>query len=118
MQGMLDTLLPLHQNLESGPTTTREESFHGNYNKELEIAHDCLKTYVKLMKENNKPIPCGDGPPQSRTRNNKQLMNTEERFIVDAWDHYYLVFKRINQNLPHITGKHNIPIFYLIFYYN
>lgn len=46
ISGMLDILLPLHEEMERGANTNLEAEFLSNYGKDLERAHGCLKELV------------------------------------------------------------------------
>ena len=77
VEGMLSTLLPLHEMMrKQGPTTLKEIAFVQAYGRELDEAHEwCLK-YKASRKEAE---------------------------LHQAWDLYYHVFKRINKQLPSLT---------------
>lgn len=77
VEGMLNTLLPLHEMMKKqGPTTLKEIAFVQAYGRELDEAYDwCLK-YRSSHKEAE---------------------------LHQAWDLYYHVFKRINKQLPALT---------------
>ncbi|KAL4435039.1 hypothetical protein ABPG77_003864 [Micractinium sp. CCAP 211/92] len=77
VEGMLSTLLPLHEMMrKQGPTTLKEIAFVQAYGRELDEAYEwCLKY------------------KQSR----------KEAELHQAWDLYYHVFKRINKQLPSLT---------------
>ena len=77
VEGMLNTLLPLHEMMKKqGPTTLKEIAFVQAYGRELDEAHEwCLK-YKASRKEAE---------------------------LHQAWDLYYHVFKRINKQLPALT---------------
>ncbi|KAI3435635.1 hypothetical protein D9Q98_001694 [Chlorella vulgaris] len=77
VEGMLSTLLPLHEMMrKQGPTTLKEIAFVQAYGRELDEAHEwCLK--YKLSRK--------------------------EAELHQAWDLYYHVFKRINKQLPSLT---------------
>ncbi|GAB4815427.1 hypothetical protein N2152v2_002473, partial [Parachlorella kessleri] len=77
VEGMLATLLPLHEMMhKQGPTTLKEIAFVQAYGRELDEAYEwCLKY------------------KQSR----------KEAELHQAWDLYYHVFKRINKQLPSLT---------------
>eukprot|EP00899_Mesostigma_viride_P025256 jgi/Mesvir1/5915/Mv00684-RA.1 len=77
VQGMLDTLAPLHAMMETvGPETLKEIAFVQQYGRELQEAHEwCVK--FKL--------------------------SGKEAELNQAWDLYYNVFKRINKQLPSLT---------------
>lgn len=69
---MMNILRPLHEKIESGHTTMKEESFNQNYYRELKDAFDHCHEFT-------------------RTGNQKE--------ITQAWDLYYRVFKRISVQL-------------------
>ena len=77
VDGMLSTLLPLHEMMkERGATTLKEIAFMQAYGAELAEAYEwCLK-YKASRKEAE---------------------------LHQAWDLYYHVFKRINKQLPSLT---------------
>lgn len=77
VEGMLSTLLPLHEMMrKQGPTTLKEIAFVQAYGRELEEAYEwCLKYKV----------------------------SRKEAELHQAWDLYYHVFKRINKQLPSLT---------------
>ncbi|OQV15683.1 Target of rapamycin [Hypsibius exemplaris] len=77
VKGMLATLEPLHQLLDSGPQTLKETSFQQAYGRDLAEAHEWCKKY-------------------ERTGNLKELTH--------AWDLYYHVFRRISKQLPQLTS--------------
>ncbi|GIL44136.1 hypothetical protein Vafri_1666 [Volvox africanus] len=77
VEGMLNTLLPLHEMLaEAGPTTLKEIAFVQSYGRELSEAYDWLMKYKVSRKEAE---------------------------LHQAWDLYYHVFKRINKQLHSLT---------------
>ena len=76
IEGMLETLRPLHQMMERGPETLREVSFHQTYGRDLAEALEWCQNY-------------------QRTRNADDLNQ--------AWDLYYQVFKKISKQLPQMT---------------
>jgi FKBP12-rapamycin complex-associated protein len=102
VQGMLDVLLPLHEQLEKGPSTRREHDFIRSFGRDLGEAHALLKEYIRLARSNRGTIPtqggfndgsAPDGPNASR--------NAEAEFALrEVWDLYYTVFRRINKQLP------------------
>ncbi len=100
LQAMIETLEPLHEVMNQGPTTLREAAFVEAYKYELTRAYDCLQAYKLAMAERNLTIPI-----------KKPVYHTiqppppppEESHITQAWDFYYPVFKRINSQLPHIN---------------
>eukprot|EP01103_Thecamoeba_quadrilineata_P007525 TRINITY_DN17389_c0_g1_i1.p1 TRINITY_DN17389_c0_g1~~TRINITY_DN17389_c0_g1_i1.p1 ORF type:complete len:1008 (-),score=152.93 TRINITY_DN17389_c0_g1_i1:138-3029(-) len=76
VEGMLSTLLPLHSMVEGGPHTHKEASFTQAFGRELHQAMEYCKRYQRTGKETD--------------------MN-------QAWDIYYLVFRRLHKQLPQIT---------------
>lgn len=77
VHGMLAILEPLHQMVARGAQSLKEMSFQQAYGRDLQQAHDWCKHY-------------------QQTSNNKDL--------TQAWDLYYLVFKRIAKQLPLLTS--------------
>ena len=73
VQGMFDTLEPLHDLLERGPETLRETSFVQTHGRDLGEAREYVRRY--------------------RLKNDMNDLN-------QAWDIYYHVFKRITKQLP------------------
>ncbi|KAL6744723.1 hypothetical protein V8C86DRAFT_3167703 [Haematococcus lacustris] len=75
---MLQTLIPLHQELEhpEGPATLKEIAFINDYGRELSDAYEWL---------------------------NKYRVSRKEAELHQAWDLYYHVFKRINKQLHSLT---------------
>ncbi|KAJ3067743.1 phosphatidylinositol kinase- protein kinase tor1 [Podochytrium sp. JEL0797] len=76
IEGMFNTLEPLHQVLERGPETLREISFNQAFGRDLQDALDWCKKYKRTQNIND---------------------------LNPAWDLYYHVFRRINKQLPHLT---------------
>ncbi|CAE7461324.1 tor [Symbiodinium sp. KB8] len=73
---MLNALLPLHELMARGATTMRELAFQQAFGEQLTKAFNWLKRYQ------------------------------ETQHVADlnvAWDHYYSVYTRINNQLPSIT---------------
>ena len=79
-----------------------EEAFYNTYIAELQEAHECLKLYLRAMKDSGRNIPTSGAAPGPFRR--QTAMGSEEKFVVQAWDSYYNVFKRINQTLPQFTS--------------
>lgn len=77
IQGMLQTLEPLHEMLRKGPETLREISFIQSFGRDLSEARDWCEAY-KTTQE------IGD--------------------LNQAWDLYYGVFKRIARQLPQLMS--------------
>jgi phosphatidylinositol kinase/protein kinase (PI-3 family) len=78
--GMMRTLMPLHEMMQKGPETHREESFEQHFGRELGDAYTWLCKY-------------------SRCATNEERKQALDR----AWDMYYQVFRRINKQLPQLT---------------
>lgn len=76
IEAMLTTLEPLHAMMERGPETLREISFNQAFGHDLQEAHEWCKKYKKSLNIND---------------------------LNQAWDLYYLVFRRINKQLPQLT---------------
>lgn len=77
VQGMLNTLDPLHKQLDAGPQTLKEMSFSQAYGRFLNDAQEWCKKY-------------------------KQSKNPKD--LNQAWDDYYYVFKRISIQLPELIS--------------
>jgi len=105
VSGMLQVLFPLHQELDRGPSTRREQEFHATFGRDLAEAHNFVKEYVRLTTSNGGEIPTQGGCPQSN-RADAARQNEEaeaETALTRAWDLYYTVFRRINKQLPGLT---------------
>lgn len=77
VEGMLNTLFPLHEMMrKQGPTTLKEIAFVQAYGRELDEAFEWCQKYRASRKEAE---------------------------LHQAWDLYYHVFKRINKQLPSLT---------------
>ncbi|KAJ3083694.1 phosphatidylinositol kinase- protein kinase tor1, partial [Quaeritorhiza haematococci] len=76
VEGMFATLEPLHQMLERGPETLREISFNQAFGRDLQEALDWCKKYKRTLNQND---------------------------LNQAWDLYYIVFRKINRQLPQLT---------------
>ena len=98
IQGMLDTLLPLHQNIRLGAMTQRETAFISAYGADLNEAYNCIMEYINVMKMKNLPIPTQSIP------NRQGNLLPEDSLLHQAWDIYYSVFKRINTELATISS--------------
>ncbi|CAL9728832.1 serine/threonine-protein kinase Tor2p [Monosporozyma unispora] len=70
---MLNILAPLYETLNKGPETLREISFQNAYGHDLMIAKQLIEKYQDLG---------------------------EKRYIKEAWDIYYSIFRKISQTLP------------------
>ena len=73
VEGMLSTLDPLHTMLEKGPETLREMSFNQTFGRDLANARHYCEVYKTTQ---------------------------EKRDLHQAWDIYYMVFRRIQKQLP------------------
>lgn len=104
VSGMLDLLLPLHEQLEKGAETRREVEFIKVFGQDLAQAHQHLRDYVQLVTEGGGTIPTGPSsnahdPSGRQVRQNEEA----ETAMNKAWDIYYTVFRRINKQLPALT---------------
>lgn len=102
VSGMLDVLLPLHEQLSKGPTTRREIDFYESFGRDLSEAHAYIKEYMRLttsiptkggfigLNDEDQPLQGGHNPEA-------------EQALNDAWDRYYIVFRRINKQIPGLT---------------
>ena len=110
VSGMLDVLLPLHEQLEKGPITRREHDFYKSFGRDLAEAHAYVKEYIRLTTINGDVIPSGGFMPGGSSQNEPSGLsavrqNAEaETKLNQAWDLYYTVFRRINKQLPGLTS--------------
>jgi FKBP12-rapamycin complex-associated protein len=120
VKAMLETLVPLHQHLEAGPTTLREAAFQQAFGRELAQAYSCIKRYQDLLTRAGMPIPVTGGfvrpggsgqtahasAAASSTSSfpRQQSLADAEAALNQAWDLYYSVFRRINKQLPSLTS--------------
>lgn len=77
VNGMIETLEPLHGAIERGSTTLSERTFLDSYSNDLNQAHECIRRFQRTH---------------------------DQREIHQAWDLYHNVFKRIHAQLPNITS--------------
>lgn len=77
IEGMFQTLAPLHELLDKGPETLREISFTQTFGNDLREARDWCQNYRRSG-------DVGD--------------------LNSAWDLYYQVFRRIARQLPQLTS--------------
>ena len=77
IEGMFQTLGPLHELLERGPETLREISFAQAFGRDLKEAQDWCHQYETSRDVND---------------------------LNQAWDLYYQVFRRISRQLPQMTS--------------
>jgi len=92
--GMLELLLPLHENLERGAETERENEFLNVFGRDLGQAHFHIREYMRLT---GTTAPSGPGSVAAGQT------EEAETAINKAWDIYYTVFRRINKQLPSLT---------------
>lgn len=76
VEGMFAALEPLHKLLKQGPETLREVSFQQAYGRDLQEALEWCQKYTRSKKVSD---------------------------LNQAWDLYYLVFRRINKQLPQLS---------------
>ncbi len=100
--GMLELLLPLHENLEKGAETGREGEFIKSFGQDLAQAHLYIKDYMRLISATGLNAQGGATEFDSATR---LARHSEEAETVmnKIWDIYYTVFRRINKQLPALT---------------
>ncbi|KAI7879884.1 FAT-domain-containing protein [Lichtheimia hyalospora FSU 10163] len=77
VDAMFATLEPLHQMLDRGPETMREESFVQAFGRDLQEAQEWCRRYQETRDLNN---------------------------LNQAWELYYQVFRRISRQLPQLTS--------------
>ena len=107
IQGMLDVLLPLHRQLEAGPSTRRETQFAETFGRDLYEAHQCVQKYLKKMQSAGMKIPTEGSYPRNnngRTSGINGMQSDAEGFLDQAWDLYYTAFRKINKQLPGLTN--------------
>ena len=64
VSGMLQVLFRLHQELERGSSTRREQAFNTTFGRDLAEAHNFVKEYVRLATSNGGEIPIQGGCTQ------------------------------------------------------
>lgn len=101
--GMLDLLLPLHEQLERGPETRREIDFIKSFGQDLAQAHNHIKNYVRLVNPGGSNEPTVSQSAYDPTGRLARPNEEAETAINKAWDIYYTVFRRINKQLPSLT---------------
>lgn len=103
VKSMLEVLIPLHEQLEQGPTTLREVAFQQAFGRELSQAYECIKRYREaLAQTGHSPGPLVV-PAYGRGGPHHHVGGEAEAALNQAWDLYYAVFKRINKQLPQLT---------------
>ncbi|CAM9335390.1 unnamed protein product [Hapterophycus canaliculatus] len=89
---MMAIVVPLHEDIERGPTTAQEESFlQKSYGAELSQAWACIKKY-RVRAE------VGLANPDGARAHAAGLDHLNQ-----AWNYYYEVFRRINKHLPQMS---------------
>lgn len=108
VSGMLDLLLPLHEKLEKGAETQKENEFVKNFGRDLAEAHSYVKEYVRIVTIGGNGIPTqgGSDPTVAQYDQSGNLVRQSEEAesaMNKAWDIYYSVFRWINKQLPGLT---------------
>lgn len=103
VSGMLDLLLPLHEKIERGGETRREKEFLRSFGDDLAEAHAYAKDYVNILARNGVAVPSQGGAESSNQYDPSCSIPQAEIAMNKAWDIYYTVFRRINQQLPSLT---------------
>ena len=106
VNGMLEVLLPLHETLERGATTKREQDFYKAFGHDLIKAHSYVKEYIRLVTRDGGVIPTQGGfmpTNQPGGMANVRQKAEAEAALNHSWDLYYQVFRRINKQLPGLT---------------
>jgi FKBP12-rapamycin complex-associated protein len=100
--GMLELLLPLHENLEKGAETGCEGLFIKSFGQDLDQAHVFIKDYMRLISATAPNALFGTAEAIDAAR---LARHSEEAETVmnKIWDIYYTVFRRINKQLPGLT---------------
>jgi FKBP12-rapamycin complex-associated protein len=106
VQGMLDVLLPLHEKVERGPETGREDEFIRSFGRDLAEAREYVEEYVRLVTQNGGSVPTkGSSSASTRQDQSGSLIRESEEAettLNKAWDIYYAIFRRINKLLPQL----------------
>jgi FKBP12-rapamycin complex-associated protein len=77
VQGMLDTLMPLHLLVQAGPATMSESVFLQHYGGFLSAAWGFTKEYRNIIAQSGRTIPtCGAAPKRRGRDSNQQQMQT------------------------------------------
>jgi len=106
VSAMLEVLMPLHEALERGPSTHREQDFYAQFGRDLSQAHKNVKEYVRLIQLDGGRIPTQGGFLNSEQTDQASVTNPRQKaedMLNQAWDLYYSVFRRINKQLPGLT---------------
>jgi serine/threonine-protein kinase mTOR len=105
VKGMLDVLMPLHQQLEAGPKTLREMAFQQAFGNDLSQAYLCIKRYQDFIMQTGSLTPLNGGLLRTGSNGRLQPLGGEaEAALNQAWDLYYTVFRKINKQLPSLTS--------------
>jgi FKBP12-rapamycin complex-associated protein len=109
VSGMLDLLLPLHEKLENGAETQKENEFVKSFGRDLADAHKFVREYVRIVTSGGGGIPtqggCSDPSVAQYDQSGNLVRQSEEAETAmnKAWDIYYTVFRWINKQLPALT---------------
>lgn len=105
VSGMLDLLLPLHEQLEKGAETIPEGGFIRTFGSDLAQAHQYILDYIRLVSEGGENIPTGPDVSAGFDSSGRHIRQNEEAetAMFKAWDIYYSVFRQINKQLPALT---------------
>jgi FKBP12-rapamycin complex-associated protein len=109
---MIETLVPLHKTMETGPLNETDRQFFNGHGKNLAKAYSYLKEYIKLSSkadiENNKYAPFHPSDPGRRNDTAadaaRNLAAMKDAAMNNAWDIYYTAFRKINGQLPTIAS--------------
>jgi len=102
IEGMLATLEPLHEMLRKGPETLREISFIQSFGRDLAEAKDWCEAYKTTREIGDLNQVSLDSKVIQRIIWERNLTNNH--CLVQAWDLYYGVFKRIARQLPQLMS--------------
>lgn len=103
VRGMLAVLLPLHEMLEAGAVTNREDNFQQAFGRDLREAYECITRYRRVMQDAGLPIPSRRGAHKARSAQQMRYRSDADMALNQAWDLYYTVFRKINKQLPQMT---------------
>lgn len=103
VSGMLELLLPLHEKLERGAETKKENDFLQSFGDDLAQAHTHVKEYIRIATAGGHAIPRGPAAKVGSSGRLSRQMEEAESAMNHAWDIYYTVFRRINKQLPSLT---------------
>jgi FKBP12-rapamycin complex-associated protein len=108
VSGMLELLMPLHERLENGAETQKEQEFVNSFGADLDQAHAFVKEYVRIVTSGGGGIPTqgGSDPAAAQYDQSGNLVRQSEEAetaMNKAWDIYYTVFRWINKQLPALT---------------